>query len=359
MTRQTSQSPIVYAVDMPPSIVTALSNLIGAYGFRLRSYSSVSRFTETIRRKLHNVSCILVSLDTNSADGIEQLRALRAEAAAAPIVVMLDRVDGAKRKAAIDAGATDVVESQLMSAYLANRLLAQLDVEPSREALTGWRTIASGRTALCFRALEPEDASLEQEFVRSLSKRSRYLRFFSTLKELSPKTLYEFTHTEFPGSHALVATVETAGGEEFVGVARYATTDTPGVAEFAVVVADEWQGRGIAGQLLRGLTAIAAVGGVERLCGLVLKENTRMLRLARALGFEVSAYPRDSGVWAVTRSLAGRRSVAHGPEEAGEHSVEGDCSRGPRANSGSRQDRSAQWPGPRNIRDWFTPVGEP
>ena len=143
-------------------------------------------------------------------------------------------------------------------------------------------------TAVTIRPIRPEDAALEQDFVRSLSTRSKYQRFFRQIKELSPSDLRRFTRNEFPTSMALIATIREGDSEREIGAARYAPALREGHVEFAVAVADEWQGKGIATQLLGRLFDIASDAGIEGIEGLVLAENTGMLRLARELGFSVS-----------------------------------------------------------------------
>ncbi len=115
--------------------------------------------------------------------------------------------------------------------------------------------------------------------------------------------LERFTHPEYPNSYALIATVAADERERQIGVARYASTERDGVAEFAVVVADEWQGHGIATDLLQGLTTAAALAGVKRLEGLVLRENDAMRKLARGLGFSTSRCADDATVVCVVKAL--------------------------------------------------------
>ena len=65
-------------------------------------------------------------------------------------------------------------------------------------------------------------------------------------------------------------------------------SDIDGVtAEFAVVIADPWQGKGIGAALMEHLIAIAQERGIKTLTGLVLRENRTMLALGRKLGFAV------------------------------------------------------------------------
>ena len=60
-------------------------------------------------------------------------------------------------------------------------------------------------TTITIRPIEPDDAEIEQAFVRALSPRARYFRFFGPLKELSPAALTRFTHNDYPARMALIA----------------------------------------------------------------------------------------------------------------------------------------------------------
>ena len=137
------------------------------------------------------------------------------------------------------------------------------------------------------RTMEPADREIEQRFVRDLSQQSRYYRFHSALKELTPYMLERFTHVNYPDEMALIATVEEADGEMQIGVARYIRTPGSDTAEIAVVVADAWQGRGIGSRLLVDLRQLAIRAGIKRIEMSVLPENRRMLYLARELGFSL------------------------------------------------------------------------
>lgn len=158
-------------------------------------------------------------------------------------------------------------------------------------------------TSVTLRAIRPDDADIEQQFVRRLSPQSRRQRFLSGIRELTPALLSRFTHTEYPAEAAFIATIERDGREEQIGVARFAPGSAAGCREFAVVVADEWQGRGIATALLRKLFRVAVDAGTHSIEGLVLRENARMLELARDLGFEMQHYPDDPSLVAVRKNL--------------------------------------------------------
>jgi acetyltransferase len=86
---------------------------------------------------------------------------------------------------------------------------------------------------------------------------------------------------------ALVAVEHTSTGPRALGVSRYYLNPETGDAEFAVAVGDPWQQRGLGHHLMRRLMDVARQNNVRRLVGLVLRENTGMLRLVQGLGFRV------------------------------------------------------------------------
>lgn len=141
-------------------------------------------------------------------------------------------------------------------------------------------------TDITVRTMTLADRDIEAEFVRRLSAQSRYFRFHSALRELTPDLLERFIHVSYPANMALIATVVDGGRERQVAVARYVTAPgDPRSAEIAVVVADEWQGVGLGTLMLTELRDLALAGGIRTLHMSILRENRRMLSLARQLGF--------------------------------------------------------------------------
>lgn len=137
------------------------------------------------------------------------------------------------------------------------------------------------------RTMLPSDRDIEQQFIRELSPLSRYYRFHSALRELTPYMLDRFTHVNYPDEMAIIATVPEANGEREIGVARYARAPGADHAEIAVVVADAWQGRGIGSRLLVVLRSLARDAGIRHLEASILSGNKRMLTLAKTLGFSI------------------------------------------------------------------------
>ena len=164
-------------------------------------------------------------------------------------------------------------------------------------------TLDDGRV-IRVRPIRPEDADIEQRFVRGLSEETRYFRFMRMLSELTPEMLVRFTQIDYDREMALIALAQdTQGREVEVGVTRYSLAPDGECAEFALVVADEWQGHGVGSQLLQLLIDYARQRGVRRLFGEVLTRNTPMRELAARLGFSEQILESEDDVVVLNRVL--------------------------------------------------------
>lgn len=153
------------------------------------------------------------------------------------------------------------------------------------------------------RPMRPEDAELVQSFVRAMSEQSRYFRFMEAMRELSPTMLSRFTQLDYDREMALVATVEEDGKELQIGVSRYSINPDGKSCEFAMAVADAWQGRGMGHKLLERLMEVARQHGLEVIEGDVLAKNNNMIDLAKSMGFAIEAVDDDPGVRKMSRRL--------------------------------------------------------
>ncbi len=157
---------------------------------------------------------------------------------------------------------------------------------------------------LIIRPIRPEDAAIEQDFVRRLSPESRYFRFMQTVSELSPQMLVRFTQIDYDREMALIAVDEDdSGNERQVAVARYAMDPDGNACEFALTVADEWQGHGIGYHLMEKLMAVAHARGLDSMHGDVLATNAHMLGLMERLGFEIQTNPEEPELKLVRKGL--------------------------------------------------------
>jgi len=176
---------------------------------------------------------------------------------------------------------------------------------PSGEdaAWTEQWVLGGGEKVTC-RPIRPEDAGIEQAFVRGLSQESKYARFMGEVSELSAELLDRFTHNHFPHDFALIVTVPDEDGvEKEIAVARYIALDDPRRCEYAIAVADDWQHHGIGHRLMHALMKVAKAGGLRYMEGYVLATNHKMLDLMTSLGFETSASVEGPQVRLVFRPI--------------------------------------------------------
>ncbi len=149
---------------------------------------------------------------------------------------------------------------------------------------------------ITLRPIRPEDAALEQEFVKALSPESRYFRFMNSVRELTPAQLARLTQIDYDREMAFIAEIEKDDKKIQVGVARYAINPDGTSCEFAIVIADDWHGRGLARRLMGALIDCAHSNGLSAINGDVLAENSHMLRFCTGLGFTLSTHPDDPGI---------------------------------------------------------------
>jgi len=162
----------------------------------------------------------------------------------------------------------------------AGRHYPHMAIHPYPAELEGEIALKDG-LRVATRPMRPEDAELEMRFFEGLSERSRYQRFMQYLPRLSPRMLARFTQIDYDRELALVAVHEGA----FIAVGRYSPNSDGVTAEFALVVADAWQGKGLGQALLQRLCETARDAGYRALYGYILQANRDMLDLARRLGF--------------------------------------------------------------------------
>jgi acetyltransferase len=166
----------------------------------------------------------------------------------------------------------------------------------------GTWTLPDG-TKLTLRHIAPTDADREQAFVHGLSAQSRYLRFHGTIKDLSKKDLKKFTEPESRNAVALIVLHSGESGEEEIGVARYVIDPDRTNCEFAIVVADAWQKRGIGTRLMNALISHLQASGVKQISGSVLKSNSAMLKFIKQMGFAETSIPDDPSTLLITKHL--------------------------------------------------------
>lgn len=182
------------------------------------------------------------------------------------------------------------------------RAYAHMAITPYPKHLEQTTVLADG-TELVIRPIRPEDAESEREFVRTLSPEAKRFRFMRALNELTPEMLARFTNIDYDREMALVAFSREGGRSRQIGVARYVMNPDERSCEFAIVVGDEAQHKGIGTRLMQALMQAAREAGLEVIMGEVLADNRPMLKLVSELGFSVHRSEDDAGIYTVERWL--------------------------------------------------------
>ena len=158
-------------------------------------------------------------------------------------------------------------------------------------------------TAVIIRPIHPDDDAIESTFITGLSSNSRYNRLLSGRK-LTPEEIRRLTRIDYEREMAFIAVTVNGGPATQLGVARYVRDAAGSGAEFALVVADAWQHRGVGTLLFNTLLRYAQDAGIGRMHGITLASNQAMLELARKLGFARTRDPHDATVRYVEKTLA-------------------------------------------------------
>lgn len=166
--------------------------------------------------------------------------------------------------------------------------------------------------SISIRPLRRTDLDIESAFVEGLSRETRYNRLLGGAINISRAYIEQLTTIDYSRDMALAAVVMTHNSEVLIGVARYVqdktTDERTAPCEFAIVVADAWQGRGIGSNLLRKLIDVARNRGVPELFGEILATNHGMLMMVKKLGFHTERHPGDATVTRATLELNGPQS---------------------------------------------------
>ncbi|HUK05949.1 MAG TPA: GNAT family N-acetyltransferase [Burkholderiales bacterium] len=157
--------------------------------------------------------------------------------------------------------------------------------------------------AVTLRTLRREDHDIELEFVSGLSPETRHNRLLGGAVRITREYIERLTTVDLARDMALAAVVMHEDHEALIGVARYVLDADGRACEFALVIADVWQGRGIGRRMMEKLIGIARARGLARLYGDVLSTNLGMLEFCRRLGFRPARLPEDATVTRVTLAL--------------------------------------------------------
>lgn len=168
-------------------------------------------------------------------------------------------------------------------------------------AMIGQLMLADGRSVIV-RPVSPQDAAGEQALLTAMSPNSRRMRFHGAVSQLPASLLRQMTDIDYPRHVALVAeALVDSETTELIADARYVVrSDSPEQGEFAIAVADAWQGLGLGRMLLKRLAEHGCRHGVRVLDGSVLVGNHAMLGMMQSMGARICDEPGDATLMRVS-----------------------------------------------------------
>ena len=149
--------------------------------------------------------------------------------------------------------------------------------------VTPWRL--SDGTEVILRPMRPEDEPMVAEFLNTLSEETLRQRYFVNHLNVSHELLVRFVNNDYDREIAIVAELTQGKKKRIIGVGRLMGEANRGRSEFAVVVHDDFQGRGLGFKLTDTIIGIAQEKGLKEVSGFVDAKNRRMLRVVAELGF--------------------------------------------------------------------------
>jgi len=158
-----------------------------------------------------------------------------------------------------------------------------------------WIDALNDGSHVLIRPLRPQDREREKAFIENLSPATRHQRFLGEIKEVGEQLLNQLMDVGTPQRVAYVALVHDNGELREVGISRYAQVDEqPLHCEFAVTIADEWQGKGLGALLMQHLIDEARNNGFQQMYSVDSAANYSMRRLAKQLGMRSAIDPDDA-----------------------------------------------------------------
>jgi acetyltransferase len=165
--------------------------------------------------------------------------------------------------------------------------------------ITHWQ-LGDG-TDVLLRPVRPEDEPLEHEMLTTLSKKTLKERFFQPITQITHEMHVRMCNIDYEREMAIVAEIKEGNRKRIIGTGRLIIEPDLKKAEFAVLVHDEFQGKGLGYKLVDTVIGIGHEKGVEEVYGLVLSENTGMLQMCRKLGCSIE--PLEDDITKVTLNL--------------------------------------------------------
>jgi wyosine [tRNA(Phe)-imidazoG37] synthetase (radical SAM superfamily)/GNAT superfamily N-acetyltransferase len=159
-------------------------------------------------------------------------------------------------------------------------------------------TLADG-TPVLFRLIKPDDEPLWRDLFARCSRDSIRSRFGALIKRATDDMAKRYCFIDYDRELAIVAEVRDGEQRELVAVGRLITDPEHRRAEFAILIEDAWQGRGLGSRLTDYCLEIAEAWGLAEVYALTTPDNARMVNVFRGRGFKLMIDAKDGSIWAV------------------------------------------------------------
>jgi acetyltransferase len=164
----------------------------------------------------------------------------------------------------------------------------------TRWHMSGWDVL--------LRPIRPEDEPLEHEMLTSLSEKTLRERFFQTIKHITHEMHVRLCNIDYEREIAIVAEIKEGDKRSIIGIGRLIMEPDLKKGEFAVIVHDRFQGKGLGFKLVDMVIGIGHEKGLKEIYGYVLSENLRMIHMCSRLGCTVQ--PQEEGITKVSLALS-------------------------------------------------------
>jgi acetyltransferase len=157
-----------------------------------------------------------------------------------------------------------------------------------------------GGVEVTIRPIRPEDEPLMVKFHKTLSDRSVHLRYFGLVsleRRIMHERLRRACFIDYDREMALVGDLKNRDDtHQILGVGRLIKEHGTDEAEFAVLISDPWQGKGLGSELLKLLVQIGRKEALRRITGHISPENTTMKTVSEQVGFSLH-FDREADEW--------------------------------------------------------------
>jgi acetyltransferase len=170
---------------------------------------------------------------------------------------------------------------------------SHLVISPYPKEYVSEAVLRDGRKVV-IRPILPEDEPMEAVMFSKMSKQTQYFRFFGFIREITHEMLTRYTQIDYDREIALIAEVEENGEKMMAGVVRIVADSEGDNAEFAIVVADPWQGQGLGNIFTEKIMEIARERKIKKVYATVLKANSVMVHMFRKRGFTITSQDIES-----------------------------------------------------------------